>query len=172
MYDLPEPPTASAAGQATPTDADRERIRRLFAAVDEIGAEQPTAVRVDDPAIPSWKDGPRVGTAPPIDQPGRPSMSPRATDASVLMLCAGAGSLMLSGGISLVLWSSGHADPTVVGWMAIAPPAAFLSLKALIKGAKRAATPEIHNHVHNGPEYHETHVDSRKSVWQKTIHNH
>jgi len=168
MTVLPEPkPTALAAGQATPTDADRDTIRRLFAALDEVTAEKPTAVRVEDPSIPSFKDGPRIGDTPPVQQPGRPPMSPGATDASTLMLTAGAASLMVSGGISLVLWTSGHADPTVIAWMAAGPPMAFLSLKALVKGVKRAAMSEVHNH--NGPEYHEHRTDNRKSIWSKTI---
>lgn len=146
-------PTAPAAGQATPTEADRDRIRRLVAAVDEIGIEKPTAVRVDDPSIPSFKDGPRVGDAPPVDQPGRPSMSPKASDASALMVAGGFFSLCLGAAISGVLYFSHGANEAVVITLCAAPPAAFLSLGALLKRAKQAAEaapPEIHNH-YNGP---------------------
>lgn len=132
-------------------------------------AYRPTAVRVDDPAIPSWKDGPRVGETPPVAQPGIPPMSANAVDTSVKMIAGGFLSLCVGGGISLVLWSSGKADPTVIGWMALAPPAAFLSLKSLVKGVKRAAMPDVHHHTHTGTEYHQTHVDKRRSVWSKTI---
>lgn len=156
MTVLPEPPTASAAGQADTTLTDAI----LQAAVRD--ALHHTSYRDETPL-------PQHGSTPPVPQPGRPPMSQKATDASALMLTGGAASLMVSGGISLVLWSSGHADPSVVAWMAAAPPMAFLSLKALIKGVKRAAMPEIHNHTHAGPSYHEHHTDARRSIWSKTI---
>jgi len=170
MLDLPEPkPTATAAGQATPTDADRDRIRRLVAAVDEIG--QPTAVRVDDPSIPSWREGSRVGSTPAVDQPGRPPMSPRANDASVMMIAGGFLSLCLGAAISAVLHFSGGANETVVITLCAAPPATFLAIGRLLKRAKQvveAAPPEIHNH-YNGPVHQDQRsVQSRNAgVWVK-----
>lgn len=173
MSHLSEPtPNAPAAGQATPTAADRAQAARLLAALDELTTQQPTAVRIDDPAIPSHRDGPRIGDTPPVPQPGIPPMSATAVDTSVKMIAGGFLSLCLGGAVSLVLYTSGKADPTVVGLMAAAPPAAFLSLKALIKGVKRAAMPEIHNHIHNGPAYHENHIDQRRSITSKTINKH
>lgn len=163
MYDLPEPkPTAPAAGQATPTDADRDTIRRLFAAVEEIGVDKPTSYRDDSPV-------PDIGTAPPVDQPGRPSMSPRATDASVMMIAGGFLSLCLGAAISGVLYFSGTANETVVICLCAGPPAGFLALKSLVKGVKQAAPDEIHN-TYTGTVYQqhsETHTSTR-GVWART----
>lgn len=168
MYDLPEPgPTAAAAGQATPTNDDRDTIRRLFAALDEVAAEKPTAVRVEDPSIPSYKDGPRVGDAPPVDQPGRPAMSSRATDASVMMIAGGFLSICLGAAVSGVLYFSGKADQTVVIALCAGPPVTFLALKSLVKGVKRAVVPDVHNHTYTGPVHQQQHTDQRRSVWQK-----
>ncbi|GGM06119.1 hypothetical protein GCM10010099_22830 [Streptomyces cinereus] len=170
MTTLPEPPAAPAAGQAIPTDADRDTIRRLVAAIDEIGADKPTAVRLDDPSVPSWKDGPRIGDAPPVDQPGRPSMSPRATDASVMMTAAGFLSLCLGAAVSAVLHFSGDANQTVVITLCVAPPATFLALRSLFKSAKQAMPDEIHNHISG-----DVHVDQRNvqnknvGAWVKNI---
>jgi hypothetical protein len=166
---LPEPtPTAPAAGQATPTDADREAIRGLMAALDEIGAQQPTAVRIDDPDVPSWKDGSRIGTTPPVAQPGRPAMSQRAVDLNTTILSSSVLVAVLGGAASAVLWASGHANSTVIAWACacvVAVPAALavpvLALKGLMKSAKevvQAAPPEIHQY-YNGRVY----QDNRKN---------
>lgn len=170
MLNLPEPkPTASAAGQATPTAADRDTIRRLFAALDEVAAEKPTAVRVDDPAIPSFKDGPRVGDTPPVDQPGRAAMSSKATDASVMMIAGGFLSLCLGGAVSAVLYFSGTANETVILYMAAGPPVTFLALKGLVKGVKRAAVPDVHINNYNGPVRQEHRTTNSRSIWTKNI---
>ena len=169
MLDLPEPtPTATAAGQATPTQADRDRIRRLMAAVDEIGIATPTAVRVEDPSIPSFKDGPRVGDAPPVDQPGRPPMSPRANDASVMMIAGGFLSLCLGAAVSAVLHFSGGANEIVVITLCAAPPATFLAIGRLLKRAKQVVPAEIHNHYNGDVHQDQRSVQSRNTgVWVK-----
>ena len=187
MTVLPEPkPTAAAAGQATPTDADRDTVRRLMAALDEITAQQPTAVRVDNPDIPSWEDGPRIGNTPAVtDQPGarRPAMSQRAVDLNTTILTSSVLVAALGGAASAFMWASGHADPTVIKWVcacAVAVPAALaipvLALKSLAKSAKeaaQAAPPETHNHF-NGPT--RIHQDQRTDrtrnvgVWVRDQH--
>lgn len=154
MTVLPEPPAAPAAGQATPTEADRERIRRLVAAVDEIGT--PTRYRDDTPI-------PKTGTAPPVEQPGRPGMSKGATDASVMMIAGGFLSLCLGAAVSGVLYFSQGANETVVITLCAAPPAAFIALGALVKKFKQAAPDEIHNH-YTGP----VHQDQR-NVQNKNV---
>ena len=174
MTVLPEPPTAPAAGQAAPTAADRDRIRRLMAAVDEISAEQPTTVRVVDPAIPSFEDGPRVGTTPPVPQPDSRIAPQWAVGVAVASIGVGAGATGL--GCAAWLAFKGLAMVSVPGlerfaWIIIAPFAglamAATAIGGLISRAKRSATPEIHHHT--GPEYHEHHTDQRKAVWQKNI---
>jgi len=173
---LPDPkPTAPAAGQATPTDADRDNIRRLVAAVDEIATQQPTTIRIEDPSIPSWQDGPRIGTTPPADQPGtrRPPMSQRAVDLNTTILSSSVLVAVIGGAASVFMWASGHADPTVIKWVcvcAVAVPVAIavpvLALKALAKSAKevvQAAPPEIHQHYsgHVYQDRRETHVNTK-----------
>jgi hypothetical protein len=159
MLDLPEPkPTATAAGQDRNAIID-QRADQFLAAINDAAA---TYYRDDSPT-------PTVGTAPPVPQPGRPPMSQRATDASALMLSGGIASVFVSGGISLILWSSGHADSTVIAWMSAGPPMAFLSLKALIKGVKRATVPDIHQHNYSGPVTQHHRTSNNRSIWNKNI---
>lgn len=170
MLDLPDPtPTATAAGQATPTATDRETIRRLMAALDEI--EQPTAVRVDDESIPSFKDGARIGTTPPMPQPGRPPMSQGATDASALMLSGGVASVLVGGAVSLVMFTSGHADPVVCGIVFGSPAVLALAASRLLKRAKQvveAAPAEVHNHYSGPVHQDQRHTQNRNAgVWVK-----
>ncbi|MCZ4510441.1 hypothetical protein O3Q52_20055 [Streptomyces sp. ActVer] len=158
MLDLPEPkPTAPAAGQAHLND----QAQQLVAAVEE-AMRTPTSYRDDTPV-------PAIGSAPPVDQPGRPSMSPRATDASVMMIAGGFLSLCLGAAVSAVLYFSGTANETVVICLCAGPPAGFLALKSLVKGVKQAAPAEIHNHytgtVHQ--QNSETHTSTR-GVWART----
>ncbi|MEU0818920.1 hypothetical protein [Streptomyces mirabilis] len=158
MTVLPEPkPTAPAAGQAHLDD----QARQLLAAVEE-AMRTPTSYRDDAPV-------PLIGTTPPVAQPGRPPMSQKATDVSALMLSGGLASLPLGVAASLVLWASGHADPTVIAVICAAPTTLIFALSRLVKRAKEAAPDEIHNH-YSGPVYQDqrnVHTSTR-GVWAKT----
>lgn len=177
MTVLPEPPTATAAGQATPTDADRDRIRRLMAAVDEIGTQQPTTVRVDDPNIPSHKDGPRIGDTPPVAQPDSRIVPAWALGIAVGSIGVGAGSIGLGcavwlacKGLSSVIHSL--STVTLAGVLAVAVPFAGFAMAAtaiggVISKAKKAAVPDVQ--IRNGPTYEENHIDNRRSLTSKTI---
>ena len=161
MLDLPEPtPTATAAGQDRDALID-QRADQFLAAINDAA---PTYYR-DTTLVPAY------GTVPPVPQPGRPPMSQRATDASALMLSGGIASVLVSGGVSLVLWSSGHADPTVIAWMSAGPPMAFLSLKALVKGVKRAAVPDVHHHNYSGPVTQNHRTSNSRSIWNKNVND-
>ena len=136
-------PTATPAGHAVPTHADREQAARWLAALDELSEAKPTAVRVNDPAIPSHKDGPRIGHTPPVQQPGRPSMSQRAVDLNTTLISSSVVIGMTGAAATGVLWASGHANATVIGWICgciVAAPAVIaipiLALKGLVKSAK------------------------------------
>jgi hypothetical protein len=152
----PQKPTATTAGQGHRDAAVRANADQLMAAVNEIATQAPTAIRIDDPDVPSWKDGSRIGTAPPVTQPGRPPMSQKAVDLNTTILSSSVLAAVLGGAVSAVLWSTGHANPTVVAWVCgciVGIPAAFtlpvLALKSLMKSAKdvvEAAPPTIHNH--------------------------
>ena len=140
-------------------------------------AYKPTALRIEDPDIPSWKDGPRVGTAPPVLQPDSRIAPQWAVGIAVASLGVGAGATGLGcaawlafKGLSLV---SVPSLQTFV-WVIVAPFAGAAMLITAAGGAiskfKKAALPDVHHH--NGPEYHETRVDNRKSVWSKTVNKH
>src|ERR1044072_6118336 len=58
-------------------------------------AYQPTAVRIDDPAIPSYKDGPRAGDTPPLPQPDSRIVPQWALGIAVASIGVGAGSIGL-----------------------------------------------------------------------------
>lgn len=150
-------PTATPAGRANAADA----AQAFLADIESIMATRPTAtsVRIEDPNIPSWQDGARIGTTPPVtDQPGtrRPPMSQRAVDLNTTLISTSVVITALGGATSAVLWASGHANPTVIGWVCaciVAIPAALaipvLALKSLAKTAKEvaeAAPPTINQH--------------------------
>ncbi|MGW2223820.1 hypothetical protein [Streptomyces formicae] len=115
---------------------------------------------------------PAIGDAPPVEQPGRPAMSQKATDASVMMIAGGFLSLCVGGAGSALLYFSGTADPVVVGLLTAAPPAAFLSVRALVRGFRQAAPPEIHNHYDGTVYQDQRHVhSSTRGMWAKTNNN-
>ncbi|GLP64292.1 hypothetical protein TUSST3_09120 [Streptomyces sp. TUS-ST3] len=149
MTVLPEPPAATAAGQANPlTDAV------LRAAVDNLVHEAR-----------------RDSTSP---APGRdmPPMSARTTEITrAVMYCSLA--TVPPGLIAVaVLVASEHANPTVIGMICAAPAAIavpILAIARLIRRAGEAAPTEI-NQYYSGPVRQETHVDERRAVWQKDVH--
>ncbi|MCX4707071.1 hypothetical protein [Streptomyces sp. NBC_01373] len=165
MTTLPEPkPTAPAAGQATRDaaieDAADKMLTALNAAIQE--KRQPTAIRIEDPAIPSWADGARIGTTPPVDQPGRPSMSSKAVDDSVRMWSFGGMTVLVCGGVALVMAVSDRADPTAIGVFFGGIAVVALAIARLLRRAGQVAPAEIHQ-TYTGP----VHVDQR-NVLSKT----
>jgi hypothetical protein len=158
-----------------PEPTDRAEVTKLADAVEEALADaMPTRFRDDNPAVPSWQDGSRIGTAPPVPQPGIPPQSRGAVDYAVRVLSTGVASVLFSGGASLVMVASGYANPLVIGIVAGAPIAVAVPIAALGSLAKRgkevvqAAPPVINNH-YNGDVYQETNVDNRRAVWQKDV---
>lgn len=171
MTVLPEPPSASAAGQATATDADREMIRRLMAAVDEI----PSPTSYSNPDLPSHKDGPQIGTTPPVAQPDSRIVPPWALGLAVGSIGVGAGITGLGCGIWLAckgLSSVIHSLSTVTlaGVLTVAIPFAGAAMLATAIGgaiskARQAAT-TTHNHYNGNVHQEETHT-TIKGVWAK-----
>lgn len=121
-----------------------DQAQRLIAAVNE-AMTAPTRYRDETPV-------PAIGTALPVPQPGRTPMSQRATDASVLMLSAGAASLPFGGMTALIIYALGNANPVALAIGAGAPiglAIPILALSALVKRTKetvQAAPPVIHQH--------------------------
>ncbi|MEU0160195.1 hypothetical protein ABZ154_15475 [Streptomyces sp. NPDC006261] len=149
---LPEQPVV---GQPDPTVHDN--AARFLAAIQDI--EKGTYHRDDTPL-------PVVGTAPPVEQPGRASMSQRAVDRNTTILTSSILTAVAGGAVSLVLWTSGHANETVIAWICggiVGVPVVLtlpvLALKALMKNvreAAEAAPAPVTNHFH-GP----VHQDAR-----------
>lgn len=146
---LPEQPVA---GQPDP--AIRRNADQLMAAINEIG--QATYHRDTTPL-------PAVGTTPPVEQPGRAAMSQRAVDRNTTILTSSFLTAVAGGAVSLVLWTSGHANETVIAWICggiVGVPVVLtlpvLALKGLMKSAKEtaeAAPASVTNHFH-GPVHH------------------
>lgn len=153
-------------------EAAKNEAKRLIYA-----AYKPTAIRVDDDDIPSYEDGPRVGTTPPVAQPDSRIVPPWALGIAVASIGVGAGVT----GIGCAVWlackglsSVIHSLSTVTlaGVLTVAIPVAGAAMLATTVGgaiskAKKAIVPDIH--VHNGPEYHQTSVDQRRAIWQKDV---
>lgn len=161
---------APAAGQAPDADA-RARAQALIRAVED--AYSPV------PAVPtSYRDTrpvPVIGTAEPVAQPGRPPMSQRATDASAVMLAAGAASVPVGGSIALVLWALGHVDPVVLAVAGAAPVGVLAALARVIGRVKAAAeaAPATHHHHYAGPVHqdHSSRTTTTRGVIARTTQN-
>jgi len=163
---MPEPTTPLS------EEAANHEAQRLIA-----DAYAPTSFRINDPAIPSWEDGPRVGDAAPVPQPDSRIVPRWALGLAVGSIGVGAGSVGLGcaiwlacKGLSSVIHSL--SSVTLAGILTVAAPFAGAAMLAtaiggMISKAKKAALPDVH--VHNGPEYHETSVDSRRAIWQKDV---
>lgn len=154
---LPDRPTAAPAGQpAEITDLDREQAARWLAALDEITEEKPTAIRVDDPAIPSFQDGARIGESAPVPQPDSRIVPAWAAGIAVASIGVGAGVTGVGCGAWLVL--QGLASVTLYGVLAVTLPLAgvamvITAIGGLASRVKRVveAAPPTHHHHYAGP---------------------
>lgn len=166
-------PTATPAGHATPTNADRAQAARWLAALDELSTERPTSVRIDDPTIPSHKDGTQIGNTPPVAQPDSRIVPKWAVGIAVASLGVGAGSTGLGCAAWLVL--KGLSMVSVPGlerfaWIIVAPFAGATMLATavacLIGKLKKAAPPTINQH-YTGNVYqdHRSVENSNRGVW-------
>lgn len=145
--------------------ADREQAARLIEAVNE-ALQQPTTYRDPTPI-------PAIGAAEPVPQPGRPPMSQKATDASMLMLSAGAASLPIGGATALVLYTLGHVDPTALAIGATAPVALVLAVGSLVRAVGRGVQGigAEHHHHYAGPVHqeHRSVSTQTRGLFAKTI---
>lgn len=149
----PQQPTAPQTGKLALTATDDQRIDRIANAFSQ-ALEQATATPTsyNNPDLPSWQDGPSIGTTPPVDQPGRPSMSKAATNISGVMIASTYPILALGAAATGVMWGSGYADPTVIGYICATPVGLAIPILALSRLVKRtketvqAAPPVIHQH--------------------------
>ncbi|MEW1701037.1 hypothetical protein [Streptomyces sp. NPDC091278] len=136
-------------------DAATARAADLIAAVEDALAE--AAAPAPAPVPTAYRDPaplPAVGTAPPVAQPGRAPMSRRATDASVLMLAGGAGTLMAGTGTGVALWALAGVDPFALALVGGSSVAVLATLVRLVRRAGQAAAdtaPATHHHHYAGP---------------------
>ncbi|MFJ8016223.1 hypothetical protein [Streptomyces sp. NPDC096339] len=139
----------------------------LINAIEDVYAT-PTTYRDPTPT-------PTIGAAPPVPQPGRPPMSQKATDASMLMLAGGAASLPVGGATSLVLYTLGHVDPTALAIGAAAPVALVLAIGALIRSASRGLQGlHTEHHHHYAGTVHQEHRNvstQTRGIWARTTNN-
>ena len=153
------------APEPRPTITDGQRETTLADDILEAAVEHSIARARADGTSPQAV----IGNTPPEPQPGRTPMSQRATDQSVLMLCAGGMTLLAGGGISAVFVASDAANPIVVGVFFGGVGFVFLAAKALVKGVKKLAPDETHHH-YNAPvtvDQRTTQIETR-GVWAKT----
>lgn len=151
MTVLPEPPAATAAGQAANPLADAV----IRAAVDNLVHEAR-----------------RESTSPATPPRDVPAMSARTTEVTrAVMYCSLA--TVPPGLIAVaVMVASEHADATVIGMICAAPAAIavpILALARLIRRAGEATPAEIHQH-YTGTVYQDqrhTHSSTR-GVWART----
>jgi len=150
MTVLPEPPAASAAGQAINPLTDAV----IRAAIDN-----------------ALHEARRDETAPPPAKRERPAMSGKATDDSVRMIAFGGMILMVSAGGGILMVASDFADPTVIGMICAAPAAIAIPVLAAARLARRLGegAPTTIEQTYTGPVRQETTVDQRRAVWQKNI---
>ncbi|PNE35794.1 hypothetical protein AOB60_43125 [Streptomyces noursei] len=138
----------------------------LIRAVED--AYRPTAYRDDTPL-------PTVGSAAPVVQPGRPPMSQRATDASVVMLAAGAASVPIGASTALVLHVLGQVDPAVLAISGAAPVALLVALARVMTRARGVveAAPATHHHHYAGPvqQDHSRVTTTTRGVIARTTNN-
>ncbi|MFI2620377.1 hypothetical protein [Streptomyces sp. NPDC018584] len=148
---------AATAGQLT--DDQRKAAARAF--LDDIEdimqRDIPSLPAEQTPRTPtSYRDPapvPAIGDALPVQQPGRPAMSQKATDDSIRLLSFGTTFLLVSGGIGVVMVTSDYADPTVLGVGGASVTALLLAAARLMRRTKEtvaAAPPQITQNI-TGP---------------------
>ncbi|MEU1434025.1 hypothetical protein ABZ438_07990 [Streptomyces sp. NPDC005786] len=131
-------------------DPVMDQALQFAAAVEEaIAGKKQTSIRIDDPDVPSWEDGPRIGIMPAVPQPGTQPMSQWATDVSGVLKAVGVVAIPVGG----AFWLVGQVDPMTLGIIGGTPVAAAVAIGWLVgkvKAVVESAPPVIHQHYH-GP---------------------
>lgn len=162
MTELPGRLPHQTAGQRypDPTYDGLEKVLRE-AAAEAVKDLPPTSYRDES-------ETPVTGNSPAVPQPGRTPMSQKATDDSVRMLCFGGMTLLVCGGVSVLLVASDYADPNVIGLFFGGLALVAFAVSRALKRLGQAAPREIHNH-NNGPVYQSnTEINNKNSWWGKS----
>lgn len=157
----------------TPEPTDRAEVTKLAAAVEEALADV-VPVRYDNPDLPSYHDGPQIGTSPPVPQSGIPPMSARTTEITRAVMYASFATVPPGLIAVAVMVASEHANPTVIGMICAAPAAIavpILALARLIRRAGEAAPTEIHQ-TYTGNVHQDTRITHTRAVWSRTVNKH
>lgn len=151
---------------AQPEPTDRAEVHKLATAVEEALAKA-MQTRYLNSDLPTWEEGVRIGTAPPVDQPGIPPMDPRLTQIGRLCLYMGCATVPPGLVASLFLWASGAANPEALKWVAVAigcAGAVVAGLAALVKNVTRAAPPPAVHHHYEGDVYQDQRQTHSKNI--------
>ena len=182
MYDLPEPkPTAPAAGQATRDAIIDQAADQMLAALNAAIAREKQQTSYNDPDLPSHKNGPQIGTTPPVPQPDSRIVPPWALGLAVGSIGVGAGITGLGCGIWLAckgLSSVIHSLSTVTlaGVLTVAIPFAGAAMLATAIGgaiskARQAAPPQEHNYYNGTVNQDRRNVRTKNTgVWVRDQH--
>lgn len=166
MYDLPEPPAAPAAGQAT--NPLTESV--IQAAVRDLVHQ----TSYDNPDLPSHKDGPRIGDTPPVPQPDSRIVPQWATGIAVASIGVGAGATGI--GCAAWLFFKGLSMASVpslerFAWIVIAPFAGAAMVLTAIGGviSKVRRVNTTTNNTYNGTVHQKNTTTNSKNVgvWAK-----
>ncbi|SFT31833.1 hypothetical protein [Streptomyces sp. ok210] len=165
MTALPEPPAAPAAGQAHRDAVINERANQMMTAISQLGAQQPTSY--NNPDLPSWEDGPRIGDAPPVKQYDKRIVPAWAAGIAVASIGVGAGVTGIGCGAWLVL--NALASVTLNGVLMVTLPFAGLAMAATAIGAAISrARSAVTTNVFNGSVDQRNVHSTTNGVWAKT----
>lgn len=179
MNRLPDPtqPIAPKAGQPVHNPAAVAFLHDIETAM------QDAAQRIADeqtPRIPTfYKDPtetPKIGTTPPVAQPGRAPMSQKATDATGIILAVGIAAPLVGGGFALAMWGTSVANLKVIGAIVGGAIGIVIAVKSLLGSARavaEAAPPVVHQHNY-GPVHQDqsTHEHKSSGVFVRNNHDH
>ena len=138
---------------AQPEPTDRAELQKLANAVEEaLAKEMRTAYRDESSDVPSWQDGSRIGTTPPVPQPDTRIAPQWAVGIAVASIGVGAGATGL--GCAAWLLFKGLSMVSVPGLerfalIVIAPfagAAMVLTAIGAAIGKARTTITTIHNH--------------------------
>lgn len=149
---------------AMSNDEARAEADRIIAEALREEARVPTATRFHDDT-----PHPQVGDTPPVPQHGRPPMSQKATDTSVIVLSVGVASVPVGGMTSLILYTLGNVDPVNLALGVGAPVAFILAVGTLLRRLHGVHTE--HHHHYDGATVHQDHSNvttTTKGVFART----
>lgn len=156
---------------AQPEPTDRAEIQKLANAVEEaLAGEMRTSFHSDNPTIPSFEDGTRIGDTPPVPQPDSRIVPALALGIAVASIGVGAGVTGIGCGVWLAC--QGFAAVTLNSVLMVTLPFAGLAMVVTAIGGainKARDVNTTHNHHYNGPVRQKNQTTNSCSIWAKNI---